>query len=61
MKINCDRGSCYSNGSHGIGIVIRNCQGSLMDEYNELVMASSSIKTEAFVFKRGLNIWVLGK
>ncbi|XVE60466.1 hypothetical protein DITRI_Ditri05aG0130900 [Diplodiscus trichospermus] len=58
IKINCDGGFYSSAKRASIGVVVRNHDGKLIDDLNEIVKADCPIVAEATVVKMGVQIAV---
>ena len=55
-KINCDGGFKKESDEAGIGVVVRNAEGKLVDGYSGTVKADNVLVVEAKAVKRGVKL-----
>ena len=56
MKINCYGGFKKENGCAGIGVVVRNCEGRLINGVCDVVVVDSPLVVEALVARKGVKL-----
>ena len=59
MKINCDKGFKKENGIVGIGVVVRNDSGSLVDGVYGMVKVESALIAEALAVREGTKMAII--